>query len=172
MLDRLWADVPEPHGVVHALLDGARDRRIERMVRRVGNDYGCLYSGKLSERLKAAAPYLVRLGQRAKFTRELLEQGWGRSWGIFVVTHQEVAVGKLRRHFRPFLKVKDESGRTLVFRYYDPRVLRVYLPTCTDSEAEQFFGPVVKFWTEGPTPDELWAFERRPGGIRVDKHEL
>ncbi len=172
MGELLWADVPEPHGSVHALLDGARDRRIQRMVRRVGNDYGCLYRGELRDSLRSAAPYLVRLGPRAGLTHELLEQGWGQSWGIFLAARQEVVVGTLRTHFRPLLKVKDESGRTLVFRYYDPRVLRVYLPTCTDSEAEQFFGPISHFLMEGPTPSELWSFERGPGGVRVEKHAL
>jgi hypothetical protein len=31
----------------------------------------------------------------------------------------------------------------LLFRYYDPRVLRVYLPSCRPSELETVFGPVV-----------------------------
>ena len=38
--------------------------------------------------------------------------------------------------------MRDPQGRTLLFRYYDPRVLRTYLPTCRADELEQIFGPI------------------------------
>jgi hypothetical protein len=38
----------------------------------------------------------------------------------------------MARRRRRFLRVKDEDG--LVFRFYDPRVMRVYLPTCAAGE--------------------------------------
>lgn len=54
----------------------------------------------------------------------------------------------LRRHFRRFLRVTDEQGQPLMFRYYDPRVLRVYLPTCTAEELALVFGPVSAYLIE------------------------
>jgi hypothetical protein len=45
--------------------------------------------------------------------------------------------------------VKDYKGRRLLFRYYDPRVLRVYLPTCLPNELETVFGPVKAYLVEG-----------------------
>jgi len=53
------------------------------------------------------------------------------------------------------LVVKDERGNRLVFRYYDPRVLRVYLPTCSPSELRTVFGPIECFWAEGPKSGEV-----------------
>lgn len=64
----------------------------------------------------------------------------------------------LRKHFRKFLEVKRESGAKLVFRYYDPRVLRVYLPTCTPEERALVFGPVAEFLVEGHDPATLLRF--------------
>lgn len=54
----------------------------------------------------------------------------------------DVTLQLLRRHLRTLLRVRDEAGRTLMFRFYDPRVLRAYLPTCTSSEWQSVFGPV------------------------------
>jgi len=49
----------------------------------------------------------------------------------------------------------------MVFRYYDPRVLRVYLPTCVRSELRTVFGPIERFWTEGENPDKMLEFRFR-----------
>jgi hypothetical protein len=57
--------------------------------------------------------------------------------------------------------VRDERGNRLVFRYYDPRVLRVYLPTCTASELRRVFGPIECFWMESGDPEELFKFDYR-----------
>jgi hypothetical protein len=55
----------------------------------------------------------------------------------------------LRRHLKSLLIVKDQRGRRLLFRYYDPRALRVYLPTCWPAELEAVFGPVKAYLVEG-----------------------
>jgi len=65
---------------------------------------------------------------------------------------------RLRKHLREFLVVRDAAGRRLVFRYYDPRVLRVYLPTCTTDELRTVFGPIDTFWMEGEDPAEMVEF--------------
>lgn len=36
-----------------------------------------------------------------------------------------------------------------MFRYYDPRVLRVYLPTCRPDELRTVFGPIRSYLVEG-----------------------
>ena len=48
--------------------------------------------------------------------------------------------------------VQDEGGQEYFFRYYDPRVLRKYLPTCTPEEVRSFFGPVRSFIAENNAP--------------------
>ena len=61
------------------------------------------------------------------------------------------------RHFRQFLRVRDEAGREFFFRFYDPRVLRVYLPTCNSEELRTFFGPVELFSMEGERRTRCWS---------------
>jgi hypothetical protein len=83
----------------------------------------CLYRGKLPGPLEDAAPWMVRLVPG--LTDALLLKMWNRSWGIVLAS--PLPSRELRRHLRKFLRVATEGRRTLVFRYYDPRVLCVFL---------------------------------------------
>jgi Domain of unknown function (DUF4123) len=139
------------------ILDAARDRRIFRMLLESHFDYSCLYSGTLPPALEIVAPYLVQLEFEDRYTRRLIEQAWANSWGVFL--RSNTRMDKLRRHLRSFLVVRDPKGESLVFRYYDPRVLRVYLPTCTREELRTVFGPVECFWTEAENTETLLEFK-------------
>jgi hypothetical protein len=54
----------------------------------------------------------------------------------------------MRRHFRSLLTVHDETGKPMIFRFYDPRVMQNYLPTCNSGELETFFGKVDVYFAE------------------------
>jgi Domain of unknown function (DUF4123) len=152
---------------VYALIDGARDRRLEPMIRLSGLEHACLYAGRLAPALERAAPYLVHLAPNARFTRELMTTGWGQSWGILTVVPAECTIQQQRRHFRTLLRVKTEDGRFLVFRFYDPRVLRVYLPTCTESEAAQVFGPIPHILAESGVGHQLLSYRLGRRGVET-----
>jgi hypothetical protein len=141
---------------VWAVLDCARDDRIYPLLRTSGLDYLCLFSGRLPPSVQAVAPYLVEVSPAFALTLQLIDLGWGRSWGIFLSIDDP---SNLRHHLRGFLRVRDESGRILLFRFYDPRVLRVYLPTCRRDELRTIFGPVTRYMVEGETGKELLEFE-------------
>jgi hypothetical protein len=79
---------------------------------------------------------------------------------------------KLRRHLRRLLLVKDTGGRRLVFRYYDPRVLRKYLPTCFPAELEEMFGPIERFWMEAEEPSTMLSFSRPARTLVKDQIDL
>ena len=91
----------------------------------------------------------MRLGAEDPFTDWVLDNGWGNHWGIFATVPAEVPFRDVRKHFRGFLRVRNPDGKTLLFRYYDPRVFRVYLPTCNATELGAVFGPVAMFMLEG-----------------------
>jgi len=159
----------DPPPAVYAVLDGARDNRIYRAVYDSRLEYECLFAGELSHDLTLAAPYLVRLDVRSPFTRWLVEEGWGRSFGIFAWTRADTEA--LRRHFRRLLQIKDESGKKLYFRYYDPRVLRIYLPTCTAAELREVLGPVGRLLAEGPE-GQVIAYEPGARQVRITEAEV
>jgi hypothetical protein len=115
-----------------------------------------------------AAPYLMHLEYGDRRSRHFLEQAWGNSWGIFLKCDERLQT--LRRHLRGFLKVRDSNGNKLLFRYYDPRVLRLYLPSCFSDELRIFFGPIERIWTEGETAETMLEFGF--DGARLVRNEL
>jgi hypothetical protein len=127
------------------VLDCARDPAIYRLLLESRLEFLCLYGGQLPRELELAAPHIVELLPGHRFTERLLDEGWGCSWGVFVAIEDPTA---LRPHLRRLLKVRDEAGRQLLFRFYDPRVLRAFVPTCRHDELQQLFGPIVAWFAE------------------------
>jgi hypothetical protein len=148
---------------VWAILDGARNRRIYGLLLDSYLNYSCLYMGALAPDLEIAAPYLVQLEPQDRYSRRLIERGWGNSWGVFLKC--DAGMERLRRHLRRFLRVQDERGRRLVFRYYDPRVLRIYLHTCVRAELQTVFGPIERFWAEAEDARQLLEFRLERNGL-------
>jgi len=157
----LWEDTGAGTRLkMYALLDAARGRDVYEVVRYFNPDHHCLFRGNLSERMLRSSPYLIDVHPDSEFTRDVLELGWGDSWGVFLYAPPELPFENLRQHLRRFLRVHDEGGRKLFFRYYDPRVLRVYLPTCTPDELKLFCGPVTRYVMEAAEPRTLIRFDR------------
>jgi len=142
MASQLW---PQGDGLgqpqVHMLIDGAIDPGIAQQIRFGRLQFECLFGEPLSPRLRAAAPYLVHLSEGSPQTCDILQRSRRQPSGIFITAPPAVSTRQLRLHFKKLLWVQDESKRPLYFRFYDPRVLAAYLPTCTDEEKQQFFGP-------------------------------
>ena len=136
---------------VFAVLDGASAPKLVQTLHEHNPENCCLYPGELKPDMAAVAPYLVRLEPGKEFTELILREGWGVHWGIFVVSSSDLRT--LRDHFREFHKVELPDQRTVIFRYYDPRVLRIFLPVCNETELTLFFGPVTSFILEGETPE-------------------
>ncbi len=156
----LWPRGNAPAGPqVHALLDGARDVAIAPLIRLSNLPSACLYAGKMSPALQAAAPYLVHLAPESRFFRTLFESGWGQAWGFYVVASPDVSLQALRKHFRSLLRVEDEQGTRLVFRLYDPRVFRTYQPTCTAAESKEIFGPIDSIFVESAAAGDCLRFD-------------
>ena len=148
VLDALFPPGLPRHTNTWAIVDAARDDRIYGAVYGCHLEKCCLYSGDLPWQLQMTAPYLVQLESNDSFTRYLIREGWGRAWGLFF--RSDAGIQELRRHLRGFLRVRDESGKRMIFRYYDPRVLRAYLPTCLPSELRILFGPITRYLLESP----------------------
>ncbi len=165
VIERLWPAGDDAN--TWAIVDGARDRRLQGLVATSGLPHRCLYIGDLHPAVARAAPWLVHLSREAPLTRTLVTEGWGQSWGVFLRT--DAGIAALHRHLRRFLRVRDEGGRYLLFRYYDPRVLRVYLPTCTEAELDYVFGPIEQFVMEADAPDRALTFRRQGSSLTMDE---
>jgi len=155
----------------YAVLDGASIADLlDHLYGDPRPEFVCLYRGELEPDMAEVAPYLVQLKPEAPFTNWLLTEGWGKHWGIFALTKADVVA--IRKHFRTFLMVKDPNGKQLYFRYYDPRVLRIYLPTCNRMEANVIFGLVERFVCEDKKPQTLLSFRLEDGMPRRETTKL
>jgi hypothetical protein len=150
--------------VSHCILDGARMGVELNASKRNSLGAVSLYRGMEEERLGDIAPYLVGYRDDPGFEEWFFEKGWGKSWGIFFSSGAPSE--DVRKHFRKFLLVKDEDGRTLYFRFYDPRVLRVFLPTCSADQLGQLFGPIDFFVCEDKDPTHAIVFSLKAGQLQ------
>jgi hypothetical protein len=162
----------QPETNVYIVLDGASVPELPQLLWEHEPEDICLYRGELEPDIAAVAPYLVKLEYDHLFTRVVCEQGWGNHWGIFVITPAEVDIRMLRGHFRKFLMVYDPDGELVYFRYYDPRVLRVYLPTCNAEETKIVFGPISCYVLEEEEPSILLRLSSDGEKVLAEKVSL
>ncbi len=153
---------------LYALLDASREPSVLKVILESKEEYQSLYEGAQGAQLAHFAPYLVRVPQKSSLLDTLVQQAWSKSWGVFLTCDKPLK--DLRAHFRHFLTVKLPDGKQVYFRYYDPRVLRLFLPTCLPEEISQFFGPVKQFLMESENPSLALHFS--PGVKCVNKKEL
>ena len=155
---------------VFAVLDGASAPALVKALYEHEPEYCCLYRGELEPDIAVVAPYLVRLEPGGEFAELVLGEGWGAHWGIFAASTANLRT--LRDHFRKFLTVQLPDQRTVLFRYYDPRVLRTFLPACNATELGAFFGPVQSFVVEGETPESGTRFSVAAKALKAEPIQL
>jgi hypothetical protein len=153
---------------LYAILDASREPSVLKVILESKEEHQSLYEGPQGAQLAHFAPYLIRVPQKSLLIETLINQAWSKSWGVFVTCDKPFK--DLRTHFRHFLTVKLPDGQQVYFRYYDPRVLRLFLPTCLPEETKQFFGPVKHFLMEAEDPKLALHFTRGTKG--TDKKEL
>jgi hypothetical protein len=148
--ERLEQELFSSDANAYAILDGAAIDDLPGILWELNPQYECLYRGDLPPDVAAVAPYLVRLERYHPFTLWLLNNAPGQNWGVFALSGSNLQ--SVRHHLRRLLTVHDEEGRALLFRFYDPRVLAAYLPTCTNADLAALFGPLSTLVVQ---PDEV-----------------
>lgn len=133
-------------GYLFALMDSTDEILVPHKAKQLGPSKAIsLFSGTAKEQYWQVAPYLFQVDP------ELLEwtvaKLWKEPWGIFAIT--KATFEELRVHFKKFLLVQLPDGKVWFFRYYDPRILKAYLPVCEPWELQKFFGPIRAFAIAG-----------------------
>ena len=156
----------DPTMRLFAVLDAGTFRNLPMRLHESGLESYCLIEGQLEPDVLYQAPYLVRLLPKHDFTDWLLKDFLGKNKGIFA--HSRATLIEMRQHFTALFKVHDETGKPMLFRYYDPRVFRKFLPTCTVEELETLYGDVVRFFVEEDEQVEnLFRYELAEDGLKT-----
>ncbi|MGH9405571.1 MAG: DUF4123 domain-containing protein [Terriglobia bacterium] len=164
---RLLAMLRSDFQPLFALLDAAREPSVLKVLVESREECQSLFEGPQGDQLAHFAPYLVRLTPDSQVLETLAVQAWGRGWGVFLTCDRPFA--EIRKHLQYFLRVTLDGHREVYFRYYDPRVLRLFLPTCMPEEIDQFFGPIRYYLIEDEKGGALLRFSNsgRGAGLKT-----
>jgi hypothetical protein len=133
----VWAD---RRARVHAVVDGAVVPGLPaRIAAAECNGWDCLQRGALSPEAAAAAPYLVELAEPAPFSDWLLAEATSNhpGWGVLLVSHH--ALLAVREHCRSVAEVVMPDGERRRWRWWDPELLALLLPTCSAAQLDELF---------------------------------
>lgn len=155
---------------VYAVLDGASIPGLCDKLYELDPPRYCVMRGELEPDMEEVAPYLVNLSQGSDFTEWVLKECYGKHWGIFAQTLHSII--DMRRHFRSLLTVWNEEGNPMIFRYYDPRVLTKFLPTCTENELMTFFGNTTQLFAENVEKGVFMSYKLEEGALRETEIEF
>lgn len=128
-----------------------------------------LFLPELRRELRAVAPHVFAIDADGGYL-DRWRARIGLSAGVLVATRQDVDA--LAKHLRTIFIVQDETGQDFFFRYYDPRVLRSFLPTCTRDQLGEFFGPIDEFVAEAAEPGVVHCFGLERGSLRQRRFQL
>lgn len=154
-------------GYLFAVLDATGHPNVPEKARQLADRSISLFQGTAEENHWDVAPYLFRVDEA---TLAWIEQTlWNEPWGVFVMSRGSLE--DLRGHLRRFLLVELPDGERWFFRYYDPRILKVYLPACDETELQLIFGAgetgIRAFGIADPDTKHLLFIHRPEAGVSV-----
>ena len=152
---------------LYAVVDACQAPELIDLARsKYGQPNRMLFKGKAAvlEEVELFAPFFISIDPETDFLDHWITY-WGKNAGVLFTSSAEPI--RIFRHLRKIFVVEDETGQEHFFRFYDPRVLRVYLPTCTREELRKFFGPIQAFYLDGKAPSKLVKFWVESEGLQI-----
>ncbi len=147
-------------GSLYAVVDSCNAPMVPRKVMEMGPLRAVsLYRGTAEEQYWNVAPYLLAVDE--PLLDWILSEETKAAWGIFIGCRSDIET--VRHHLRHFLKVRAPEKEVWNFRFYDPRVLKPFLGSCSTEDLRLFFGPVAAFGIVDPkVKDGIFYMEATP----------
>lgn len=158
--DQVWLRRTMRLGHLWALIDACDIPDIAHVLLPLrGKQAACLYDGTPEQNDWAIGGWIVRLDEGLlQWVRDTLPRD---SWGILLESRRTLP--ELLQHFQQFVKVQTPDGKALFFRFYDPRVLPLYLEHAPPLERRAFCTGIVRLggwdaeelltWWHDPAPE-------------------
>ncbi len=139
-------DLKRPEGTrLFGLVDGARALPLAAAASQNGSQIYSLFEGESASDLWEVAPYVFAVDPE-----EPILEAWapwaGQNPGILLLAKGDAEA--LQKELRKLFVVADEEGQEFFFRFYDPRVLRKLMPTCSAKQLAELFAAIEVFLTE------------------------
>jgi len=152
---------------LYGIVDSARNEEVFRYLILGNVKYKSLFEGTMDIQSFVVSGFLVECKKESLLFQWLTTEAWGKSSCIFFTSKSSFE--DLFHHFQQFNRVRLEDDKVVLFRYYDPRVLRKLLPEYNEIELDAFFGNVQSFFAEGEDPSVVDVFQK---GTEDDKPVL
>lgn len=129
----------------YLLLDGAQINELLPCIYGMQNDASVhlLYQRTAYAELAEYGPYLVRTAPDGALTRHF-EAHWQNHAGLLLASNAELDV--LLDHLRSLVHARVDGGQAVLFRYYDPRILPLWLETLAPQERNLYLGPIQRIY--------------------------
>ena len=134
----------------YVALDSTRSRDLQRWLRALPpTKCRSLWPYPLGAALADYSPYVVALSDTDGFWDTWFSQGIDQHWGIII--EADASLEQLSRHLQSFTHVRC-AGKTLLNRFYDPRVFPAWLSVLDSTQQRGFAISSLRriWWTEAP----------------------
>jgi len=172
--DFLWDQAEKKMCNLYAIVDSARNDEIFKYFLTDTISYRSLFQGKMDVKFFGVSGFLVECRKDSIIFNWLTTKAWGDSCSVFFISKSHFE--EVFRHLQKFNRVYLEDDDVVYFRFYDPRVLRLYLPSCNNKEIRTFFGEIESFFMESENPEILTEFQRHSAGwsdkLVIYTHEM
>lgn len=137
----------------YLLLDAAQIDNFMVQLYQLGSapEFDWLFANTPYSELKDLGPILLRAEQDSKL-RQHFEEYWSLTAGWVFSSSEPMET--LVDHFRSVIHVNCAEA-TLLFRYYDPRILRIWLAHVLPAEIDDFMGPATSLKIRASNGDWL-----------------
>ena len=153
---------------LYAIVDAAQDKKLHDLVF-AALFPNCLFLTDTFSPVGRAAPYMVPVAHAERLMNEWRARGRGRNWGLFV--RADIPIPRLLQRLRILNLATLPDGSTALFRWWDPRVLRVFLPTCSGEDLAPWFDGVEEWVCEEAGGEEVRVYRREAGSGRLSTAE-
>lgn len=153
---------------LYGVLDLARAPDLYEHVARLSpGGAACLFEGRLDEAVVRASPHLVELAPDDPLSRLWRAEGWGEAWGLLLSSAAPLMT--VRRRLRHFTQARLPDGTgPVLFRFWDPRVFRVYMPLVEPPDLAAWFTDIDRYIVESEDGAGSLRFALAQGALRVE----
>jgi hypothetical protein len=123
-----------------------------------------LFKGTKDASLIDVSPWLFQIDDKLK---ENLDNEMEVSLQFPCLLESPADIHMLATHFRKFIYLTIE-GQEYFFRFYDPRVLEKFLPTCNKDQIREFFGLIQYFIAEDTVKEKAIRYWQENGILKQE----
>jgi len=164
LLATLLSGLPSGPRRLYGLVDGAQAFELAFAGRLMGHELYTIFSGDLAATAAHVGPCLVVIDEPSGFLAR-----WVKEIGTHagVLFESAASLESVCAHLRANFVAAGEDGQEFFFRFYDPRVLRTFLPTCHEDELREFFGPIDRWIAENEGGSAFTVFSLEGAALAV-----